>query len=62
MTLLTRRALTTAALAGTFLPGLARAQGKTPLVIAHRGASGYRPEHTALAYELAIAQGCDFIE
>lgn len=62
MTLLTRRALTTAALAGTFLPGLARAQGKTPLVIAHRGASGLRPEHTALAYELAIEQGCDFIE
>jgi glycerophosphoryl diester phosphodiesterase len=28
MTLLTRRAMTTAALAGTFLPGLARAQGK----------------------------------
>lgn len=62
MTLLTRRALTTAALAGTFLPGLARAQGKRPLVIAHRGASGLRPEHTALAYELGIEQGCDFIE
>ncbi|ALL14598.1 glycerophosphodiester phosphodiesterase [Caulobacter henricii] len=62
MTLLTRRAMTTAALAGTFLPGLARAQGKRPLVIAHRGASGLRPEHTALAYELGIEQGCDFIE
>jgi glycerophosphoryl diester phosphodiesterase len=62
MTLLTRRALTTAALAGTFLPGLTRAQGRKPLVIAHRGASGLRPEHTALAYELAIEQGCDFIE
>jgi len=62
MTLLTRRAITTAALAGTFLPGLARAQGKKPLVIAHRGASGLRPEHTALAYELGIEQGCDFIE
>jgi glycerophosphoryl diester phosphodiesterase len=62
MTLLTRRALTTAALAGTFLPGLARAQGKKPLVIAHRGCSGERPEHTALAYERAIAQGCDYIE
>jgi glycerophosphoryl diester phosphodiesterase len=31
-------------------------------VIAHRGASGYRPEHTLAAYELAIAQGADFIE
>lgn len=33
-----------------------------PIVIAHRGASGERPEHTASAYRLAIAQGADFIE
>lgn len=33
-----------------------------PIVIAHRGASGYRPEHTLAAYALAIAQGADFIE
>jgi glycerophosphoryl diester phosphodiesterase len=33
-----------------------------PLVIAHRGASGYRPEHTFAAYELAIDMGADFIE
>lgn len=33
-----------------------------PLVIAHRGASGYRPEHTLEAYELAIEMGADFIE
>jgi len=33
-----------------------------PLVIAHRGASGLRPEHTLAAYDLAIAQGADFIE
>ncbi|MEI9851129.1 MAG: glycerophosphodiester phosphodiesterase [Sphingomonas sp.] len=32
------------------------------LIIAHRGASGERPEHTMLSYELAIAQGADFIE
>lgn len=32
------------------------------LVIAHRGASGYRPEHTLAAYELAIDLGADFIE
>lgn len=31
-------------------------------VIAHRGASGERPEHTLEAYRLAIAQGADFIE
>jgi len=33
-----------------------------PLVIAHRGASGYVPEHTLAAYWLAIQQGADFIE
>ncbi len=33
-----------------------------PLVIAHRGASGYRPEHTLAAYQLAIDLGADFIE
>jgi len=63
MTLLTRRALTTAALAGTLAPGLSFARApKTPIVIAHRGASGLRPEHTQLSYDLAIDQGCDFIE
>jgi glycerophosphoryl diester phosphodiesterase len=34
----------------------------TCLVIAHRGASGYRPEHTLEAYGLAIAMGADYIE
>jgi glycerophosphoryl diester phosphodiesterase len=33
-----------------------------PLVIAHRGASGHRPEHTLEAYDLAIRQGADVIE
>jgi glycerophosphoryl diester phosphodiesterase len=33
-----------------------------PLVIAHRGASGHRPEHTIAAYRLAIEMGADFIE
>ena len=33
-----------------------------PLVIAHRGASGYRPEHTLEAYQLAIEMGADYIE
>jgi glycerophosphoryl diester phosphodiesterase len=33
-----------------------------PLVIAHRGASGHRPEHSRAAYELGIAQGADAIE
>jgi glycerophosphoryl diester phosphodiesterase len=33
-----------------------------PVVIAHRGASGYLPEHTIEAYQLAIELGADFIE
>lgn len=33
-----------------------------PIIIAHRGASGERPEHTLKSYELAIDQGADFIE
>jgi glycerophosphoryl diester phosphodiesterase len=33
-----------------------------PTVIAHRGASGYRPEHTLESYRLAIRLGADYIE
>jgi glycerophosphoryl diester phosphodiesterase len=33
-----------------------------PIVIAHRGASGYLPEHTLAAYAVAIVQGADYIE
>ncbi|WP_051275925.1 glycerophosphodiester phosphodiesterase family protein [Marmoricola sp. URHB0036] len=33
-----------------------------PLVIGHRGASGHRPEHTALAYQLAWRSGADSVE
>ncbi len=35
---------------------------KTPLVIAHRGAPGYMPEHTLAGYATAIIQGADIIE
>ncbi|CAN5200283.1 glycerophosphodiester phosphodiesterase [soil metagenome] len=35
---------------------------RAPLVIGHRGASGYRPEHTQGAYELAFALGVDAVE
>jgi glycerophosphoryl diester phosphodiesterase len=35
---------------------------RRPLVIGHRGASGYRPEHTRSAYELAFALGADAVE
>lgn len=33
-----------------------------PMVIGHRGACGYRPEHTRAAYELAFALGADSVE
>ena len=33
-----------------------------PLIVAHRGASGYRPEHTLAAYRLALALGAEAIE
>ncbi|MEQ1493610.1 MAG: glycerophosphodiester phosphodiesterase family protein, partial [Terricaulis sp.] len=35
---------------------------RRPIVIAHRGASAYRPEHILAGYQLAIEQGADFIE
>ncbi|WP_208022801.1 glycerophosphodiester phosphodiesterase [Flavobacterium jejuense] len=36
--------------------------GKDPLIVAHRGASGYLPEHTIASYTRAIELGADFIE
>ncbi|MEH1985031.1 MULTISPECIES: esterase-like activity of phytase family protein [unclassified Nostoc] len=36
--------------------------GEAPKVIGHRGASGYRPEHTLESYKQAIERGADFIE
>lgn len=41
---------------------VATLSGGPPIIIAHRGASGERPEHTLAAYQLAIEQGADFIE
>jgi glycerophosphoryl diester phosphodiesterase len=50
--------------AGAAAPPAPAAQLRTqdPIVIAHRGASGYRPEHTLAAYRLAIQLGADYIE
>ena len=43
--------------------GMPKQPSLSPLiVIAHRGASGLRPEHTIASYTLAIEQGADFIE
>jgi glycerophosphoryl diester phosphodiesterase len=36
--------------------------GSAPRIIAHRGASGLRPEHTLEGYALALAQGADIVE
>jgi len=43
-------------------PTLQTLNAQTPIVIAHRGASGYYPEETLEAYTLAIAMGADVIE
>ena len=43
-------------------PQLQTLNAATPIVIAHRGASGYYPEETLEAYTLAIAMGADVIE
>lgn len=43
------------------VPSMA-AEVKVPIVIAHRGASGYLPEHTLAAKALAHAQGADYLE
>jgi glycerophosphoryl diester phosphodiesterase len=58
------RALTAAALLGTWTWGAAAQQAwpPTPTVIAHRGASALRPEHTLAAYQQAIDDGADVIE
>ena len=39
-----------------------QSQKARPLVIGHRGASGYLPEHTLESYALAIELGADYIE
>ncbi len=39
-----------------------RGRDAAPLVIGHRGASGYRPEHTLAAYRTAIEMGADYVE
>jgi glycerophosphoryl diester phosphodiesterase len=63
--------LTTLALAATALlaacggsdgPEYNTLDGQRPLVIGHRGAAGYRPDHTIEGYKLAIEMGADFIE
>lgn len=55
--------LAAACAAGTAVAGpIATLNGQAPIVIAHRGASGYLPEHTLAGYELAVRMGVDYIE
>ena len=57
------RAVAAAALLATWALGAAaQAWPPTPTVIAHRGASALRPEHTLAAYQKAIDDGADVIE
>lgn len=48
--------------------GAAAVRGQKPsasprkMLVAHRGASAYAPEHTMAAYKLALEQGADFVE
>ncbi|MFF8450574.1 glycerophosphodiester phosphodiesterase [Streptomyces leeuwenhoekii] len=51
----------TASAAGT-RPGRGLRSLPVPTVIGHRGASGYRPEHTLGAYQLALDMGADIVE
>lgn len=44
------------------VPAAGQTRVAEPLVIGHRGASGYRPEHTLESYRLAIRMGADYIE
>lgn len=56
-------AFAAAFLATAFLPVLAHAEGSNaPLVIAHRGAPAYLPEHTLAGKAMAYAQGADYLE
>lgn len=58
------RSMLTAALAALLIaPAMAdTAPATAPIVIAHRGSSGERPEHTLAAYDRAIEQGADYVE
>ena len=49
-------------LLSVFVVGALGAAEPSPTIIAHRGASGYLPEHTLAAKALAYAQGADYLE
>src|SRR5262245_38388494 len=55
-----RRLIIAAPILGLAILGFAQSSKK--VLVAHRGASAYAPEHTVEAYRLAIEQGADFVE
>src|SRR5438270_574480 len=57
-----RPMLMTALFVFLMLAALPRAADQPKQLIAHRGASGYAPEHTPAAYRLAMQQDADFVE
>jgi glycerophosphoryl diester phosphodiesterase len=61
-TTLLETANVTAATGPTAEVAPARAAATEPIVIGHRGAPGYRPEHTLASYRLAIAFGAEYVE
>src|SRR5262245_58985848 len=48
--------------AALLVQGSAAHKPDRKILVAHRGASAYAPEHTIAAYKLAIEQGADFVE
>ncbi|MGE4063276.1 MAG: glycerophosphodiester phosphodiesterase family protein [Rhodospirillaceae bacterium] len=60
--MLIRNTIIVAALIAATSVSAQRPNDKFPLIIGHRGASGSLPDHTIEAYELAVAQGADYIE
>ncbi|WP_217207214.1 glycerophosphodiester phosphodiesterase family protein [Streptomyces sp. AC550_RSS872] len=64
--LLLAAATAPATTAATAIPSHAAEQGapreRAPVVIGHRGAAGWRPEHTAASYTYAVQTGADWIE
>jgi len=59
---LTRRRFGALTAVASLAPSLARAEAPKPLIIAEGGAAAERPEDTRAAFDLAINQGCDFIQ
>jgi glycerophosphoryl diester phosphodiesterase len=56
------RAALVGAIVGLVLLAVVSSAAASPLVIGHRGAAGYLPDHTLQGYALAIKMGADYVE